>query len=83
MSFPTIVDARGIGGAVPLNLDPAEQKALTRSIEGIQRQIAVIEEAATASWPRNVTLRNGQILAQVGKVASKIRKKSNLVLPRC
>jgi hypothetical protein len=32
---PTIVDARGIGGAVPLNLDPAEQKALTRSIEGI------------------------------------------------
>jgi hypothetical protein len=35
MSFPTIVNARGIGGAVPLNLDPAEQKALTRSIEGI------------------------------------------------
>ena len=49
MSFPTIVNARGIGGAVPVNLDPAVQKALTRSIEGIQRQIAVIEEAATAS----------------------------------
>ena len=49
MSFPTIVNAQGIGGVVPLNLDPTEQKALTRSIEGIQRQIAVIEEAATAS----------------------------------
>ena len=48
MSFPTIVNVRGIGGVVPLNLDPAEQKALTSSIEGIQKQIAVIEEAATA-----------------------------------
>ena len=35
MSFPTIVNARGIGGAVPVNLAPAGQKALTRSIEGI------------------------------------------------
>ena len=49
MTFPTIVNARGIGGVVPLNLDPAEQKALTSSIKGIQKQIAVIEEAATAS----------------------------------
>ena len=43
MSFPTIVNARGIGAVVPLNLDPAEHEALTRSVEGIQRQIAVIE----------------------------------------
>jgi len=49
MSFPTIVNAQGIGGVVPLNLDPAEQAALTSSIQGIQRHIAVIEEAATAS----------------------------------
>jgi malate/lactate dehydrogenase len=49
MSLPTIVNGRGIGGVVPLNLDPAEHKALTSSIQGIQRQIAVIEEAATAS----------------------------------
>ena len=49
MSFPTIVNAGGIGGVVPLNLGHAEQAALTSSIEGIQRQIAVIEEAATAS----------------------------------
>jgi hypothetical protein len=37
------------GSARRPNLDPAEQKALTSSIQGIQRQIAVIEEAATAS----------------------------------
>jgi L-lactate dehydrogenase len=49
MSFPTIVNARGIGGVVPLNLDPAELKALTRSAEAIRRQIDVVEEAATAS----------------------------------
>jgi len=49
MSFPTIVNARGIGGAVPLNLDPAEHNALTSSIQGIQRQIAVIEEATTVA----------------------------------
>jgi L-lactate dehydrogenase len=46
MSFPTIVNARGIGGVVPLNLDPAELKALTRSAEAIRRQIDVVEEAA-------------------------------------
>lgn len=48
MSFPTIVNAQGIGGVVPLKLDPAEQEALARSAEAIQRQIAVIEEATTA-----------------------------------
>jgi len=48
-SFPTIVNGRGIGGVVPLNPDPAEQKALTRSTEAIQRQIVMIEETATAS----------------------------------
>ena len=46
MSFPTIVNARGIGGVVPLNLDPGERKALTKSAESIQRQIAVVEESA-------------------------------------
>ena len=49
MSFPTIVNARGIGGGVPVNLDPAEQKALTRSTKALQRQIAVVEGAATPS----------------------------------
>ena len=49
MSFPTIVNARGIGGVVPLNLDPVEHEALTSSAEGIQRQIAVIEEATTVA----------------------------------
>jgi L-lactate dehydrogenase len=44
MSFPTIVNAGGIGGVVPLNLDPAEREALGKSAEAIQRQIAVIEE---------------------------------------
>ena len=43
MSFPTIVNARGISGVVPLNLDPAEQKALTSSTQAIQRQIAVLD----------------------------------------
>ena len=47
MSFPTIVNARGIGGVVPLNLDPGELKALTRSAEAILRQIAVVEESAS------------------------------------
>jgi len=49
MSFPTIVNAQGIGGVVPLKLDPAEQEALARSAEAIRRQIAVIKEASTAS----------------------------------
>ena len=43
MSFPTIVNARGIGGVVPVTLDCAEQQALARSAESIQKQIAVIE----------------------------------------
>jgi malate/lactate dehydrogenase len=46
MSFPTIVNARGIGGVVPLDLDPAELKALTGSAEAIRRQIDVVEETA-------------------------------------
>ena len=33
MSFPAIVKARGIGGVLPLNLDPAEQKA------GLRRRV--------------------------------------------
>ena len=45
MSFPTIVNAEGIGGVVPLKLDPAESEALTKSAGAIQRQMAVIEEA--------------------------------------
>jgi malate/lactate dehydrogenase len=49
MSFPTIVNAEGIGGVVPLKLDPAEGEALTKSAGAIQRQIAVIEEATIAS----------------------------------
>ena len=49
MSFPTIVNARGIGGVVPLNLDPSEMKALTRSAEAILRQIALVEESTAAS----------------------------------
>jgi hypothetical protein len=31
---------------VPINLDPAELKALTGSAEAIRRQIDVVEEAA-------------------------------------
>jgi len=46
MSFPTIVHAGGIGGVVPLHLDPAEREALTKSAEAIQKQIAVIEGPA-------------------------------------
>jgi len=49
MSFPTIVNARGIGGVVPLNLDPTEHEALIRSTEAIQREIAVIEAVAATS----------------------------------
>ena len=49
MSFPTIVNAGGVGGVVPLKLDPAEGEALTKSARAIQRQIAVIEEATMAS----------------------------------
>jgi L-lactate dehydrogenase len=49
MSFPTIVNAQGIGGVVPLKLDPTEQEALARSAEAIRRQIAVIRQAPTAS----------------------------------
>ena len=49
MSFPTIVNAEGIGGVVPLKLDPAEGEALTKSAEVTRRQIAVIEEAAIVS----------------------------------
>ncbi|MGO9892876.1 MAG: lactate/malate family dehydrogenase, partial [Bryobacteraceae bacterium] len=49
MSFPTIVNARGIGGVVPVNLDPAEQEALTGSAETIRRQIAMMEQAPAAS----------------------------------
>jgi L-lactate dehydrogenase len=49
MSFPTIVNAEGVGGVVPLKLDPAEGEALTKSAGAIQRQIAVIEEATIAS----------------------------------
>jgi malate/lactate dehydrogenase len=49
MSFPTIVNAEGVGGVVPLKLDPAEGEALTKSARAIQRQIAVIEEATMAS----------------------------------
>jgi len=43
MSFPTIVNAQGIGGVVPVTLDCAEQQALARSAESIQKQIAVME----------------------------------------
>jgi L-lactate dehydrogenase len=49
MSFPTIVNSQGIGGVVPLKLDPAEQRALASSAEAIRRQIAVIEQATAAS----------------------------------
>jgi L-lactate dehydrogenase len=46
MSFPTIVNAGGIGGVVPLKLDPAEAEALAKSAGAIRSQIAAIEAAA-------------------------------------
>ena len=49
MSLPTIVNAGGIGGVVPLKLDPAEGEALAKSAGAIRKQIAVIEEASIAS----------------------------------
>ncbi len=45
LSFPTVVNARGIGAVVPLQLDPAEGEALTKSAEAIRNQIAAIEGA--------------------------------------
>ena len=44
-----IVNAQGIGGVVPLNLNPVEHDALISSAAGIQRQIAVIEEAISVA----------------------------------
>jgi L-lactate dehydrogenase len=49
MSFPTIVNAGGIGGVVPLTLDAAEQEALAKSAAAIRQQIDVIERAAAQS----------------------------------
>jgi L-lactate dehydrogenase len=49
MSFPTIVNALGIGGVVPVNLDPAEREAVTRSSAAIRSQIAAMEEAPATS----------------------------------
>lgn len=49
LSFPTIVNRNGIGGIIPLNLNAAEKQALTKSAEAIQKQIAIIEEAAATA----------------------------------
>jgi L-lactate dehydrogenase len=45
MSLPTVVNAGGIGAVVPLQLDPAEGEALTKSAAAIRDQIAAIEGA--------------------------------------
>ena len=42
MSFPAIVNARGTGAVLPVDLDAAEHAALTRSAESIRTQIAAI-----------------------------------------
>jgi L-lactate dehydrogenase len=43
MSFPTIVNARGVGGVIPLDLNPVEHEMLTKSAEGIRKQIDAME----------------------------------------
>jgi L-lactate dehydrogenase len=49
MSFPTIVNAGGVVGVVPLSLDESEQAGLRKSAEAIRKQITLIEEAAISA----------------------------------
>jgi L-lactate dehydrogenase len=49
MSFPTIVNREGVGGVIPLSLNPSERQALIRSAEAIQKQISLVEEAAATA----------------------------------